>query len=241
MYLLKIFDEAGYAEDFVNGHIRVMPVSTYKKDTVDKARRDVKESTITPVVIKPDLNVPIQPLDYPGATMCLGIKALQEDLEASGDKLSADDLLIAALPLDPYVLCMSYIGQEQDEAVAFLASLTDIFSNEQKGSFGVLVRGADLVSHIRCAQKKHPVLRDMLSGSISYIEEDMQPNNVFEKPQSFAYEHEYRFVFPHIIKGSEEKPDYFIDIETLPGIVFSIINNDLHIIHNTFERKPKKC
>lgn len=234
MLLLKIFDEADYAEDFVNGHIRVMPVSTYKKDTVDKARRDVKESTITPVVIKPDLNVPIQPLDYPGATMCLGIKALQEDLEASGDKLSVDDLLIAALPLDPYVLCMSYVGHDQNEATAFLTNLTDIFSDEQKGSFGVLVRGDDLVSHIRCAQKKHPILRDMLSGPISYIEEDAQPNNVFEKPQSFIYEHEYRFVFPHIAKESEERPDYFIDIEPLPGTIFSISNNDLHIIRNTF-------
>lgn len=236
MFLLKIFDVINYAEEFINGHIRVMPVSTYR-EIADEARKDIKESTKTPVIIKPELDVPVQSLNFPGTAMCLDIKALQEDLKATGYKLSIDDLLIASLPLDPYVLCMSVIPQNQNDTLTFL---TDIFSNNRKGSFGVLVRGEDLVEHIRHEQKAHPELCDMLGGAISYIAENVQSNNIFEKSRDFAYEHEYRFVFPHITKKFEEKPDYFIDIGPLPGVVFSVLNDGLRIMRNTFVQEPKK-
>lgn len=232
--LIKIFsanyalaNPAQWAIDFLNGNIRVMPLSYYR-DIEDKARRDPDECKTQTLNLRIDSARDIQYFyNFNGWRIPKTAGLLRDCPTMIGQTISCTE------EIDPAILCVSmapFDPKEAEETISkILSGRPEV--NCPKGRYLMACSGVHLCSCLDNEIKFGSDFEFMMRGRVIYVPSKEEIKSPLCKLQKFSFENEYRFIFPKITHP------YVFHLKPIPGIIVDLKDN-CKVIYNSI-RKDK--
>lgn len=227
--LVKIFsanyaltNPAQWAIDFLNGKIRIMPLSYYR-DIEDKARKDPEECKSQTFHINIDPVKNIQWFHTSDGWVGFKTSELLKDCpSAVGHSISY------TRDINPAILCTSIVPFDLNKAENIINEILSggLEVTPSKGRYLMVCNGDILCNRLDFEVKINNDFESMVRGKVFYVPSKEDIKSPFCKLQKFSFEHEYRFIFPKI------RYPYTIKINPIPGMIFDLEDN-CNIIYNS--------
>lgn len=227
--LIKIFsanyalaNPAQWAIDFLNGNIRIMPLSYYR-DIEDNTRRDSDECKVQTLNLRIDPTRDVQYFyNFNGWKSLKTTDLLRDYPTAIGQIIPYTE------EIDPTILCMSMAPFDLKEAekAIFKILLGRPEVNYPKGRYLMACSGVHLCSSLDNEIKFNNDFESMVRSRVIYVPSKEEIKSPFCKLQKFSFENEYRFIFPKI------NHSYVFHLKPIPGIIFDLEDNCKVIYNN---------